>query len=229
MMVLAAGSASAGELLAKVLPLAIGAAVSPTILIVVLLVLGSPAHPRARGVAYAAGAITVLLVLTAISLVFLRRSVVGHPASDPIYGWIDIGFGVLMALVGVRALLTTPKPKSRPTEGADASPRLGRFYGLGLAMMVSNFSTLVLFVPAMKDVAVASVGVGAKAAVVVLALAIASVLAWAPVVMDLIAPNAAGRVLSPLNAFMTRHERAVTVTVCFVFTIVLIAKGARAL
>ncbi len=179
--------------------------------------------------AYAAGAIRVLLVLSAISLVFLRRSVVGHKASDPIYGWIDITFGVLMAIVGVRALLTTPKPKSRPTEGADAGPRLGRFYALGLAMMVSNFSTLVLFVPAMKDVAVASVGFGAKAAIVVLVLAIASVLAWAPVAMDLIAPNAAGRVLSPLNAFMTRHQRAVTVTVCFVFTIVLIAKGARAL
>jgi len=76
---------------------------------------------------------------------------------------------------------------------------------------------------------VASVGFGAKAAVVLLVLAVASVLAWGPVAMDLAAPTAAGRVLSPLNQFMIRHERAVTVTVCFVFTVVLIAKGARAL
>jgi hypothetical protein len=96
-------------------------------------------------------------------------------------------------------------------------------------MMLSNFSTLVLYVPAMKDVAVASVGFGAKVVVVGLALAIASVLAWAPVFLDVVAPKAAAHVLDLLNAFMTRHQRAVTVTVCFVFTIVLIVKGARAL
>ena len=96
-------------------------------------------------------------------------------------------------------------------------------------MMLTNFSTLVLFVPAMKDVAVADVGTGAKAVTVVLVLAIVSVFAWAPVVLDLVAPKAAGRVLNSLNAFMTKHQQAVTVTVCFVFAVVLIAKGARAL
>ncbi|MGZ4754362.1 MAG: GAP family protein [Acidimicrobiia bacterium] len=229
MVVLAAGSTSVGELIAKVLPLAVGAAISPTILVVALLVLGSPSHPRSRGVAYAAGAITVLLVLSAISLTLLRRSVVGHKSSDPIYGWIDIGFGVLIALVGLRELLTAPKPRSAPAGGADQERKLGRFYVIGFVMMLSNFSTLVLYVPAMKDVAVASVGVGAKVVVVVMVLAIASVLAWAPVLMDLVAPRAAGRVLNPLDAFMTRHQKEVTVTVCFVFTVVLIAKGARAL
>jgi hypothetical protein len=229
MVLLAAASTSAGELIAKVLPLALGAAISPTILIVVLLVLGSPSHPRIRGTAYAAGGITVLIVLAVVSLTVLQRRVTGHPASDPIYGWIDIGFGVLMAIIGARALLTPPKPRSAPTGGADQPAHFGRFYAIGIAMMVTNFSTLVLFVPAMKDVAVASVGTGAKAFTVVLVLAVASVLAWAPVLLDVVAPKAASRVLNPLNTFMTSHQRAVTVTVCFVFSIVLIAKGARAL
>lgn len=228
MVVLATASTSAGELVAKVLPLAIGAAISPTILIVVLLVLGSPSHPRIRGVAYSAGAITVLLVLAVISLTVLQRRVTGHQASDPIYGWIDIGFGVLMAIIGVRALRTAPHPQLAPTGGADQPAHVGRFYAIGLAMMLTNFSTLVLFVPAMKDVAVASVGTGAKAVAVVLVLAVASVLAWAPVLLDVVAPKAASRILNSLNAFMTRHQQAVTVTVCFVFSVVLIAKGARA-
>ena len=55
------------------------------------------------------------------------------------------------------------------------------------------------------------------------------VLAWAPVLLDVVAPKAAGRFLNSLNAFMTRHQQSVTVTVCFVFSVVLIAKGARAL
>jgi len=229
MVLLAAASTSVGELIAKVLPLAIGAAISPTILIVVLLVLGSPSHARIRGVAYCAGAITVLLVLAVVSLTVLQRRVTGHHAADPIYGWIDIGFGVLMALIGVRSLLTAPRPQSAPTGGADQPAHVGRFYAIGLVMMLTNFSTLVLFVPAMKDVAVASVGTGAKAVTVVLVLAVASVLAWAPVLLDVVAPKAAGRFLNSLNAFMTRHQQSVTVTVCFVFSVVLIAKGARAL
>ncbi len=229
MIVLAAASTSVGELIAKVLPLAIGAAISPTILIVVLLVLGAPVHPRARGVAYAAGALSVLLVLTAISLTFLRRSVVGKPPSDPIYGWTDIGFGVLIFLVGLRELLATPKPKQPPADGGNTGAHLGRFYAIGLVMMLTNFSTLVLYVPAMKEVAIANVGVGGKTAVTVLVLAVASALAWVPVVLDLVAPRAATDVLNPLNAFMTRHQKSVTVVVCFAFTVVLMAKGARAL
>ena len=65
--------------------------------------------------------------------------------------------------------------------------------------------------------------------VTLLVLAIASVLAWLPVLLDIVAPRAAGKVLNPLNAFMTRHQKSVSVVVCFVFTIVLMAKGARAL
>ena len=229
MIVLAAASTSVGELVAKVLPLAIGAAISPTILIVVLLVLGGPVHPRARGVAYTAGAITVLLVLTAISLTFLRRSVVGKGPADPIYGWMDIGFAVLIFLIGLRELLTAPKPKQPPGNGADAAAHLGRFYVIGLVMMLTNFSTLVLYVPAMKEVAIADVGMGGKVAVTVLVLAIASALAWVPVLLDIVAPRAAARVLNPLNAFMTRHQKSVTVVVCFAFTVFLMAKGARAL
>lgn len=229
MIMLAAASTSVGELVAKVLPLAIGAAISPTILIVVLLVLGSPVHPRARGVAYTAGAITVLLVLTAISLTLLRRSVVGKGPADPIYGWMDIGFALVIFLIGLRELLTAPKPKQPPENGADATAQLGRFYVIGLVMMLTNFSTLVLYVPAMKEVAIASVGVGGKVAVTALVLALASALAWVPVLLDIVAPRAAAHVLNPLNAFMTRHQKSVTVVVCFAFTIFLMAKGARAL
>jgi hypothetical protein len=227
--VMGAASTSAAELIAKVLPLAIGAAISPTILIVVLLVLGGPVHPRVRGAAYAAGAISVLLVLTAVSLAFLRRSVVHKAGSDSFYGWLDIGFAVLLVLVGVRELLTAPKPKQDPTGGGDPRPHIGRFYVIGIAMMLTNFSTLVLYVPAMKEVAIANVGSGAKTVTVAIALAIASVLAWAPVVLDVVAPRTAGHLLNPLNAFMTRHQKAVTVCVCFAFAIFLMAKGARAL
>lgn len=229
MIVLAAASTSVGELLARVLPLAVGAAISPTILIVVLLVLGGPVHSRTRGVAYTAGAVTVLLVLTAISLTLLRRSVVGKGPADPIYGWIDIGFAVLLFLVGLRELLTAPRPTAPPSEDGDAGTHLGKFYGIGLVMMLTNFSTLVLYVPAMKDVAISSVGAADKALVTVLVLAIASVLAWLPVLLDVVAPRPAGHVLNPLNAFMTRHQKSVTVVVCFAFMIFLMAKGARAL
>ena len=229
MTLLAAASTSAGELIAKVLPLAIGAAISPTVLIVVLVVLSGRAHPRARGAAYAAGAITVLLGLTVISLTVLRRSVTHRAGGDPVYAWIDLGAGVLLAVIGIRTLLTAPKPKKPRAEPEDPRPQLGRFFGIGVAIMLTNFSTLVLYVPAMKEVAIAHVGDGAKVLTVVLVLGITSILAWAPVLLDTVAPRAAARVLEPLNAFMTRHQRTLSVVVCFVFAVYFVVKGLRGL
>ncbi len=226
---MAAASTSAGELIAKVVPLAIGAAISPTVLIVVLLVLSGRAHPRARGAAYAAGAVTVLLGLTAISLTVLRRSVTHRVGGDSVYAWIDLGAGVLLAAVGIRALLSAPKPKRPATEAEDPRPHLGRFFGIGVAIMLTNFSTLVLYVPAMKEVTIAKVGDGVKVLTVVIVLGVTSILAWAPVLLDTVAPRSAARVLQPLNAFMTRHQRTLSVTVCFVFAVFFVTKGLRGL
>ena len=224
-----AAATSAGGLLAKVLPLAIGAAISPTILVVVLLVLGGKAHPRARGAAYTAGVVAVLAVLTAVSLTLLRHSVTNRGSSSSFYAWIDLGFGVLLALLGFRALVHTPKPKSPRVESTDPRAHLGRFFGIGVAMMLTNFSTIVLYVPAMKDVAIASVGFAAKAATVAIVLAFAAAPAWVPVVWDTVAPTTAGRALGGLNSFLARHQKTVSVTVCFVFAVYLVVKGAAAL
>ena len=228
-MMLAAASTSFAELLAKVLPLAIGAAISPTILIVVLVVLGGRAHPRARGAVYSAGAILVLLVLAALSITLLRHSVTHRGGGDPVYGWIDVGFGVLLLGIAIRQLLVPAKPKQAPAGSGDGHAHLGRYFGLGVAMMLTNFSTLVLFIPAMKDVAVARVGIGAKSLTVAIAIAVASCLAWAPVLLDSVAPRLAGRILDPMNAFMTRNQRVLSIVVCFVFAAYLMFKGLRAL
>ena len=48
-------------------------------------------------------------------------------------------------------------------------------------------------------------------------------------VWDSVAPTTAGRVLGGLNTFLARHQKTVSVTVCFVFAVYLVVKGARAL
>jgi hypothetical protein len=227
--VLAAASTSAGDLFVKVLPLAIGAAVSPTTLVVVLLILGGRVHPRARGAAFVAGFVAVLAVLTAVSLTVLARSVTHRAGDDSLYAWIDLGFGALLVALGVRALLRTPKPKPPRVDSTDPGAHLVRFFGFGVGLMLTNFSTIVLYIPAMKDVAIASVGFGTKAAVVAIVLAFAASPAWVPVLLDSVAPTSAGRVLGRLNDFLARHQKAVSVTVCFVFAAYLVVKGVRAL
>ena len=171
----------------------------------------------------------VLAVLTAVSLTLLRHSVTNRGSSSSFYAWVDLGFGVLLALLGFRALVHTPKPKPPRVESTDPRAHLGRFFGIGVAMMLTNFSTIVLYVPAMKDVAIASVGFAAKAATVAIVLAFAAAPAWVPVVWDTVAPTTAGRALGGLNSFLARHQKTVSVTVCFVFAVYLVVKGAAAL
>jgi hypothetical protein len=226
---LAASATSAGALFAKVLPLAVGAAISPTALVVVLFVLGGRSHPRARAAALTAGFVTVLAALAAVSLLFLRRSVTSQGGGSSLYAWIDVGFGVLLVVLGVRALVRHPAPKAPPTGPANDAAHLARFFGIGFALMLTNFSTIVLCIPAMKDVAIADVGTGTKAAAVVLVLAFAAAPVWVPVLLYTVAPRFASRALGVLIGALGRHQQAVSVTVCFVFAVYLLVKGGRAL
>lgn len=219
-----------GNTLARVLPLALGAAVSPTVLIVMLVVLSGPNRPRARGAMLALGGCIVLLGLTALGLTLLGHGVTNRSASNPLYAWIDIGFGVLLLLAGIRALVAAPEPSKPPAEdGGDGPARLGRFFGLGVVVMLTNVTTIALYLPAMKVVAVSGLSAADQAVILGIALAITGVALWVPLLPDVLAPRTADRVLGGMHRFMTVHQRAITVVVCFGFAAYLGLKGARAL
>jgi threonine/homoserine/homoserine lactone efflux protein len=216
--------------LAAAIPLALGAAVSPTVLIANLLVLSSVERSRARGLAFAVGAFVVLIGIGALSLTVLHAASQNRGKGTSFFGWVDVFFALLLAGFAVHGMLSAPKPKP----ANDRSSRLAHaptydYLIFGVVTMATNVTTIMLFIPAMNDIAAADAGFTAKAATALAVLLITTIVVWVPLALDLAAPHTAGRVLGGLSRFLSVHQRVVGIVVAFAFATYLTVKGVREL
>jgi threonine/homoserine/homoserine lactone efflux protein len=141
---------------------------------------------------------------------------------------VDLALGVLLLLVGVRALLRAP-PVPRPADEPKPTAGPARSFALGFGAMVTNVTTLALYLPAMKLIATSHVSDADRALAHVIVALIALAPAVLPVALVAVAPHASRRVLGALGRFMTAHRRAIPVVLGFGFGAWLIVKGLEAL
>jgi hypothetical protein len=192
-----------------VIPLALGAAVSPVLLFGAVAAMTGE-RPLARGAAFALGAALPLVGLTAVALI-LGRALSLPEASNAVKGAIDIGFGVLLVALGVRALLRAPQPTAKARRQDDLPPR--RLIGLGAGLMASNVTTIALYLPAMKLIGESGVATADKAVVVAAVFLITLAFVLVPLGVVAVAPNAAGRALSATGAWLSAHRRRLTIVI----------------
>lgn len=208
-----------GELLGIVVPLAAGAAISPTTLALQLFVLSRKTAPLARAWAIAAGYAAVLLIEMAIAFAFAASTGSGAPSKPE--AWVKLGFAAALACLGVLALRRPPKQRKAKVESNE--PALGRYFVIGVVLMATNVTTAALYLPAMHHVGAADVGPAGSALAAVLVLAIALVPAVAPPFAVTLAGDRAQAALDRLSAFSARHSRAINAGVCFGFAVFLAA------
>jgi hypothetical protein len=218
------------ELLAKTIPLALGAAVSPTVLAVGLLILSGPRRPVARGTAFTTGVLVILAGLTAVGLTLTHHAVSGPAKHDPITRAIDGTLGAVLLLLAVATVLrafTTDRETTAPPPPADPDQHAGlaAAFLLGMAMMMANFSTILLYLPAMREVSTARVDVADKAVVVAVVFLITSLAATLPLLLRVVAPGPSSRWFATMHAVVTRHQRQITVVIEVVFGAYLLFKA----
>ena len=91
--------------------------------------------------------------------------------------------------------------------------------------MLTNLTTLALFIPAIHLVGVSDVAIEGRALADVIIVAIAMIPALAPPLAVTIVGAPAQRVLASLNAWLLRHSRAIGAIVCFGFAVLLGVQG----
>ena len=218
-----------GELLSKVIPLSLGAAVSPTVLALILVILGGK-RAIARGAAFTAGVLTVLAGLTAVGLTFTRTAS-ANPASADIAKAVDGFAGVLLLILALTSVLRTRLHKGDTTEESkpkpESDPSLPRAYLFGIVMMLVNFSTILLYLPAMREISESQVAFEQKAVAVILAILITSLAATIPLCIRIFAPGPAERVFSSLHAWVSRHQRQIGLVIEIGFGVYLLTKAVR--
>ena len=216
-----------GSLLAIVVPLALGAAISPTLFALEVLVLSGRHHPVARAWALAGGAAATLIAFSALGLTLLQNLHSGHNRS-PTDASIDLAAGVLLALLAARAL--HPRKTAAESHHDRTRRRLADmptilFVGVGGLGMLVNFSTLLLFLPALHEISRSSVSLAGKGATWLILVVITLLPVLIPVTLVVILGPRASPFLDRLNTFVGGHSRQITVTIEMLFAVVLIWKG----
>ena len=221
-----------GSLLVAVLPLALGAAVSPTLLALQLLVLSGPTHRMARAWSLVLGSALVLGVFSLLCVTALQRIRPHHSghksATDAA---VLIGSGVLLGLLALRSRIRRPTPGEQQPSRITArlgTASTGWFVGVGALGMVVNFSTLLLVVPAVHEITHSSADTTTKVTVFLVLYVIVLLPVLAPVVLAQVLGARADHALDATHQWVGRNARAIGTAIEAVFAVYLVVKGVRA-
>jgi len=212
-------------LLISIIPFAIGAAISPTLLMIEVFALSSRSEPVRKGWMVALGSTTALLAYAAVG-VLAGSAIPHHHPHHGIDAGIDLAAGILLAALVVRQIRHRNEKREKPgllEKLSDAPAKT--FFTAGLIMMATNFSTIILFMPAIRIITKAHDSFSSDA----LAMAVFMVIALLPVLLPVsivtVLGDRASDDLARLNAFVTRRSLAITATIGVVFALYFLTKG----
>ncbi len=224
------------NLLGIVLPLAVGAAISPSITVAVLALLACKDHPRERALAFLIGVVGIMLVWAAIiwsamwSLIQRLEGEVDQYSTELIDDYsavIDVGLGILLITFGFWRLLSKPKPSTG--SGRFNISKLGtgayrRQVIFGAIMQGRNFTSLLLFFSAQQHIVSAPLPWYERVFVTLLVVTILSASTWLPMLIPTRGTSKLRLWLAPVGGWIGEHSRAIEASAAFVFGAYLIIR-----
>lgn len=212
------------SLLLSVLPFALGAAVSPTLLTLELLILTGRTHRKSRAWMFVIGASVTIFAFGLLAATVFRS--VGDPSTTP-NPW-SVAIKVLAALVllvlGIRQLRPArtagEKHHSRVADRMQ-NAKAPFFLGIGVVGMLVNFSTLVLYLPAVHLIVHSGEPTADRWAAGLMLWVITITPIVVPVLAVTIVGHRSDALLARLNTWTTQHSRQINAGICFLFTALL--------
>jgi hypothetical protein len=226
-------------MLVDILPLAIGSAVYPTLLAMVVIILGQP-NPRRILAAYLVGGMLASLTVGFLAVAALNA---GHTVgrSDhtvgPAVDFVVAALALLLVVVLItdrdRALREHRARKKREREAKAGTPLSQRIlsrnsllltFVLGIALNLPG----ALYLVALKDIAAADLATSTTIAYVLIYNLIMFQWAEIPLVGYAVAPERTERTINALNAWLGSHARHIAIALCATAAVYLIAQGLAA-
>ena len=205
-------------MLIDILPYVVGAAVSPVVLATCVILLAQPQKPVQKTFAYALGGTLAASVIG--SIIFLTvhtRSKVAEPTFSA--SVIHIMVGLVLFGLAVNVWRRPPKKSRRVSKKV----HYGRDFGLGILLMATNFTSLIMFVPASLDLHNAPDETRLTALIL---LIIASTLAmWLPLILVLATGKHGKKLLKSLSKFMAARGQQVSGGLIGVIALYVLYKG----
>lgn len=209
--------------------LALLAAISPTVMLMAMLYLGSR-RPGQNTFWFLLGGIAIVTVIGVAALIAIRAGGLSLPGHHQTRYGLRLGLGLLAIAAAVVLGLRMPaerkpkepKGKSRsPVQRLTAEPRPLTAFVVGVFM----FGPSMTFLAAVQVVATDKVSpaetIGAMVMIVVLVVSFA----WLPLLGYLIAPDATVRGLHAIEAALRRHRKMIMVSAIGVIGVLLTIQG----
>jgi hypothetical protein len=221
-----------GQAIGQFLPMAIGVALSPVPIIVVIAMLFSP-HAKANGPTYLFGWVIAVGVVAGIALAASDVANVGsEDAATNGASWAKLALGVLLLLGALRQWRT------RPTPGEDAAmptwmAEIDTFKApkaVGLAVLFGlKPKNLILSAAAGATIAQADLPGAQQGAALVIFIVLASVAIAIPVLYHAFGGDRAQRTMDGWKLWLQHNNAAVMIVLLLVFGFVLSGQALQAL
>ena len=214
------------SLLAQVVPLAAGAALSPGLLAVQMLNLSDPDGGMARAWSVLAGAAAVVLAVS-VGALFVTVSLGDLVRDEELRAVVRLVAAVVLLGVAAYEWLHHPPPGIK-ANGPDRAPGGTNvaWAGVGAALVAPN---MALYLPAAHEIARSGVSAPGKVAAFVIAAAVALTAVAGPPLAVAALGDRVRPALASLNGFVTRNSRVVTIVACLGFAVYLAITGVQGL
>ena len=212
-------------ILFSLLPLGIGAAISPWPTTVTIMFL-STERPLAKALAYLIGYSAVLVAIGIFALtVFGGGDYEGGDRSSAGGGTLDVVFGILFLVLALKLWLKAPDPSAPPPRWMSAfeSINIGGAFLLGLFMMVTNFSSLPLYIAGLKEIVTANLNPFDNLFALVLFILLIVVELLVPTVVYARSPRRGGELLDGARQWLGKNNRLITICIFVFYGILLLA------
>ena len=209
----------------KVLPLAIGATISPTGLLFVMMILSGKGNSKKKALSFVIGA-TLFLVGLGLLIFFTYKPIVSNTAHpDDVSSIINIVLGILIILIVIKSVFF--KKKDEPVD--DSKKHDKPYSVLGFLYMLINVSTLIPFIAAIKIIAANKLQPWDDFSIVIAVIAITMLMVSFPVIISYAMPKESKKILDPVNAFMSKHGSQIANVYFLLMAVYLIFAGVNKL
>jgi hypothetical protein len=211
------------DLLPGLIVLAIGGSIAPPLLLLTILFLSSR-RPLPNATALALGYFTSCAAMGIVGLTLFGG---GESATSTIGRVISAMVGGLLVVLGLRSLLKAPDPDAQPPRWMESISSISppRAFGVGMALFPLQIKNLAIFVACINLIAAASIGPRGSSVALGLVLVVFAIPVLVLIGLYLAVPQRASKVLGSLRAWMEKHNRAITIVLCFVFGAFFLTRG----
>jgi len=155
--------------------------------------------------------------------------VLGEKTQDPtgtrtIDNIVDLCFALLFTYFGIKSFLHKDKDNTKKFSH-DESRKLFLWLGIGFLISITNFDAVIFDITAAKEIGQAAIDDGKKLILYIAESLFFNMPIVLPLVVYLIAPKTATKILDPLNNFLTKYGRFIVGFIFLGFGIYLGYKG----